>query len=46
MEEPIKRIWKNDKFNYFRELHLKGKYNHIPLCSKCKLNRWWFQYKE
>jgi len=45
-KESIIKIWKNEPFRRARELHLGGKFNHIPLCAQCTLNRWWFQYEE
>ena len=34
-DESIKEIWRNDKFNEFRQLHLEGRWKEIPLCRDC-----------
>ena len=35
MEKTIKEIWHGPEFNHFREKHLSGHGDEIPICSTC-----------
>ncbi|MGQ9628957.1 MAG: radical SAM protein [bacterium] len=34
-EESIRDIWRGEKYRMFRELHLRGEYDKIPICGNC-----------
>jgi MoaA/NifB/PqqE/SkfB family radical SAM enzyme len=43
----IKDIWQGEKLKKIRKLHLRGKFNEIPLCGRCnfylaKETPWWW----
>lgn len=47
METSIQSVWKGDRFNEWRALILKGRYEEIPLCRKCsdwKYRSWKYNY--
>lgn len=35
MEQTIEEIWRGEKMEKLRQLHLEGRYNEIPICSRC-----------
>ena len=35
MEQTIEEIWRGEKMEKLRRLHLQGRYNEIPICSRC-----------
>ena len=47
MEISIEDIWHGPEFTYFREKHLSGHGNDIPICSKCpdwQYRSWQYNY--
>lgn len=42
-QKSLAEIWQGDALKYYRELHLKGEYNKIPLCDKCLM---WSHYPD
>lgn len=45
-KDSIMKIWRGEKLNKIRRLHMEGRYNEIPLCSDCTINThyvmpWW-----
>lgn len=38
-ETPVTEIWRNEAFEEFRQLHLDGKQDEIPLCRDCMVWR-------
>jgi len=47
MESSIKEIWNGPEFTYFRERHLSGRGNDIPICEKCpdwQYRSWQYNY--
>jgi len=47
MERSIKEIWQGREFTYFREKHLSGHGDEIPICSKCpdwQYRSWQYNY--
>ena len=47
MESSIKQIWQGPEFTYFREKHLSGHGDDIPICSKCpdwQYRSWQYNY--
>jgi len=46
-ERSIKEIWHGPEFTRFRNLHLSGRGDHIPICSTCpdwKYRSWHYNY--
>ena len=39
-ESSTSEIWKNEKYQNLRNLHLSGKINEVPTCSKCPLAKY------
>lgn len=39
-ESSTSEIWKNDNYQKLRNLHLSGKINEVPTCSKCPLAKY------
>lgn len=37
--DSILEIWKNEKIEKIRQVHMKGNYNKIPMCAKCNLSK-------
>jgi radical SAM protein with 4Fe4S-binding SPASM domain len=35
MEQTIEEIWRSEKMEKLRQLHLQGRYNEIPICGAC-----------
>lgn len=35
MEQTIEEIWRGEKMEKLRRMHLQGRYNEIPICSRC-----------
>lgn len=35
MNQSIEEIWRGEKMERLRQLHLQGRYQEIPICSKC-----------
>ncbi len=47
MDTSIKEIWHSPEFTYFRERHLSGQGDRIPLCSRCpdwRYRSWHYNY--
>ena len=47
MERSIKDIWQGTEFRYFREKHLSGQGDEIPICSRCpdwQYRSWQYNY--
>ncbi len=47
MERPIREVWHGPEFVYFREKHLSGRGDEIPICSKCpdwQYRSWRYNY--
>jgi len=47
MERSIKDIWRGPEFTYFRESHLSGHGDDIPICKKCpdwQYRSWQYNY--
>jgi radical SAM protein with 4Fe4S-binding SPASM domain len=47
MESSIKEIWHGPEFTYFRERHLSGHGDDIPICKKCpdwQYRSWQYNY--
>ncbi len=45
-KDSIMKIWRGEKLNKLRRLHIEGRYNEIPICSDCTINThyvtpWW-----
>ncbi|KNY28614.1 radical SAM/SPASM domain-containing protein [Pseudobacteroides cellulosolvens] len=45
-KEKLKDIWKNDRYQYLRNMHMEGKYDSIPICSKCDMPEFYEEAKK
>lgn len=41
--QTIHQIWNSKRIKQYRQSHLKGKYNQVPLCQKCDV---WTMYED
>jgi radical SAM protein with 4Fe4S-binding SPASM domain len=39
-ESTLEELWKSPSLQKYRQIHLQGRYDEIPLCSKCE--QWWY----
>jgi radical SAM protein with 4Fe4S-binding SPASM domain len=38
----LEEIWLGNKFQQFRQLHIQGKWNEIPMCRECRVHEYNF----